>query len=133
MIDINEMTVLIVDDSPEQREVCSELIQSLGYHVDCVASGREAIEHARKKKADIVIMDMIMEDGFDGLDTYREMVKINPGQKAIIVSGFSATERVNQMQKMGAGAYVKKPFTREVIARAIREELNLNRRPLSSA
>ena len=120
-------TVLVVDDSAEQREVCRDLIQSLGYHVDCVTSGREAIRYVENKKPDIVIMDMIMEDNFDGLDTYREMIKINPGQKAIIVSGFSATERVNRMQKMGAGAYVKKPFTRDVIAKAIRDELNVRR------
>ena len=65
-----------------------------------------------------------MENGFDGLDTYREILKLNPTQRAIIVSGFSATDRVNETLKLGAATYVKKPYTREVIGGAIRAGLN---------
>ena len=67
---------------------------------------------------------MIMEKDFDGLDTYREIIKLYPGQKAVIVSGFSPTNRVNEMQKLGAGPYVKKPYTLTTISKAIREELD---------
>jgi len=67
---------------------------------------------------------MIMEENFDGLDTYREIIKIRPGQKAVIVSGFSATERVDEMLSLGAGAYVKKPFTFSSLSKAIRIELD---------
>ena len=65
-----------------------------------------------------------MEEGFDGLDTYQEIIEIQPGQKAVIVSGFSSTERVEKMQELGAGSYVKKPYTRAAIGRAIRLELD---------
>ena len=65
-----------------------------------------------------------MEKDFDGLQTYKEMIKQRPGQKAIIVSGFSATERVQEMQRLGAGQYVKKPYSRETIGRAVRKELD---------
>jgi len=122
--------VLIVDDNEEQRVMAMELIASLGYRVNAVANGHEAITFLDAQPADLIILDMIMEDGFDGLDTYCEIIKRHPGQKAIIVSGFSATQRVERMQALGAGMYVRKPYSRNTIGLAIREELN--RRPVSA-
>jgi two-component system cell cycle sensor histidine kinase/response regulator CckA len=61
--------------------------------------------------------------GIDGLETYQRILEINQRQKAILVSGFSQTERVNEAQKLGAGAYVKKPYFMEKIGAAIRDEL----------
>jgi DNA-binding NarL/FixJ family response regulator len=58
------------------------------------------------------------------LETYQRVLEINPKQKAIIASGFSETERVREAQKLGAGAYVKKPYVMEKIGLAIRDELN---------
>ncbi len=117
-------TILIVDDAPEQRDIASEFLTNLGYKVATVDNGHKAIDHLSKNKADLVIMDMIMEKDFDGLETYREILKIHPGQKAVVVSGFSATERVDEMLSLGAGSYVKKPFTFGVLSKAIREELD---------
>ena len=65
-----------------------------------------------------------MPDGIDGVETYRRALLINPNQKAIIVSGFSETERVREVQNMGAGAFVKKPLNRKTIALAVRNELD---------
>ena len=59
----------------------------------------------------------------DGLETYRKIIEIHPGQKAIIASGFSETDRVKEVQNLGAGAYIKKPFLREKIGIAVKEEL----------
>jgi len=73
-------------------------------------------------KVDILVLDMIMTPGIDGLETYKRVLKINPGQKAIIVSGFSESDRVREAQKLGAGTYVKKPYIKEKIGVAIRDE-----------
>ena len=62
--------------------------------------------------------------GIDGLETYQKVLEINPKQKAILVSGFSETERVRKAQETGAGVYVKKPYIMEKIGVAIRDELN---------
>jgi DNA-binding NtrC family response regulator len=67
---------------------------------------------------------MIMPPGIDGLETYKRILAIAPGQKAIIASGFSQTENVKAAQQLGAGSYVKKPFTLENIGLAVRRELN---------
>ena len=71
-----------------------------------------------------MLLDMIMEPGIDGLETYRRILELHPKQKAIIVSGFSETERVKEAQRLGAGAYVKKPFLLEKIGRAVKNELD---------
>ncbi len=117
-------TVLVVDDDDSQREMAFELLSSYGYQVSLAAHGHEALTFLAGNSVDIVILDMIMENGFDGLDTFREIVKMKPGQKAIIVSGYSPTERVQEMQNLGAGQYVRKPYTRQTLATAIRAELS---------
>jgi DNA-binding NarL/FixJ family response regulator len=67
---------------------------------------------------------MIMDPGIDGLETYKRIIQLHPGQKAIIASGYSESERVKEAQKLGAGAYVKKPYLMEILALAIRIELD---------
>jgi DNA-binding NarL/FixJ family response regulator len=59
----------------------------------------------------------------DGLDTYRKILETRPEQKAIIVSGFSESDRVREAQKLGAGAYVRKPYVLERLGMAIRKEI----------
>ncbi len=116
-------TVLVVDDIAGQREVASALIQKLGYKVHVVSSGEEALEYLRQNQADLLVLDMIMVPGIDGLETYQRALEINPKQKAIIVSGFSETDRVKETQQLGAGAYVRKPYVMETLGMAIRNEL----------
>jgi DNA-binding NarL/FixJ family response regulator len=65
-----------------------------------------------------------MDPGIDGLETYRRILELHPTQKAIIASGYSESERVKEAQKLGAGAYVKKPYLMEKMALAVREELD---------
>jgi len=90
------------------------------------ASGEEAIEYLKRNKADILVLDMIMEPGLDGLETYKQILSFKPKQKAIIVSGFSETEQVEMAKLCGAGSYVKKPYLMEKVGIAIRDELNKN-------
>lgn len=115
--------ILVVDDVAEQRELAACILSSLGYEVDTVATGREAVKYVKKGSADVVILDMIMEDDFDGLNTYRAIIEHKPGQKAIITSGFSETDRVKEAEKLGVGAYLRKPYTMQKLGKAIREVL----------
>lgn len=116
-------SVLVVDDVAEQRDMATGLLSRLCYDVHTVNSGEEAIEYVKRHKTAILVLDMIMEPGIDGLETYRRICEINPHQKAILVSGFSETDRVKRAQELGAGEYVKKPYLLEKIGLAIRNEL----------
>jgi len=117
-------TVLVVDDVEEQREIASVMLAQLSYSVSTVSSGEEAIEHMKNNAANLLILDMIMDPGIDGLETYKRINRLHPGQKAILVSGFSETDRVKEAQKLGAGAFIKKPFILENIGMAVRTELD---------
>ncbi|MFZ4437881.1 MAG: PAS domain S-box protein [Syntrophales bacterium] len=117
-------SVLVVDDIADQREIASRLLSRLGYEVHAVSSGEEAVEYLGENRADILILDMVMKPGIDGLETYKRVLEINSKQKAILVSGFSETDRVGKAQKLGAGAYINKPYVLEKIGIAIRGELN---------
>ncbi|MCH7618708.1 MAG: PAS domain S-box protein [Candidatus Marinimicrobia bacterium] len=117
-------TILVIDDNEDQRELAERLLSSLGYTVISVENGRAGIKYLKKHKVDLIILDMIMEDDFDGLDTFEKILDSHPDQKVILASGFSETERVKKAQNLGAGRYVRKPFTREEIGRAIRESLD---------
>jgi CheY-like chemotaxis protein len=117
-------SILVVDDVKAQRELAMSMLGRLGYQVEAVAGGEEAIEYLKNKKADLIVLDMIMDPGIDGLETYRLILEINPGQKAIIVSGFSETDRVRKVQEMGAGSFVRKPYLMERIGIGVRRELD---------
>jgi two-component system cell cycle sensor histidine kinase/response regulator CckA len=116
--------ILVVDDDEIQREVTSRLLIKLGYKVNTAASGEKAIDLLKGDPQDLLILDMIMPDGMDGAETYRRALEINPAQKAIIVSGYAETERVNLAIQMGVGAFLRKPLTLKTIAPAIRKELD---------
>jgi CheY-like chemotaxis protein len=116
--------ILVVDDMEAQRELAVRLLVSMGYQVTAVASGQAALDLMKHHTADIVILDMLIEDDFDGLDTYREIVRLHPGQKAVIASGFSETDRVKAAQQLGAGAFLRKPYTLYRLGQAVREELD---------
>jgi CheY-like chemotaxis protein len=118
--------ILVVDDVLEQRGLAFDMLTRLGYRAHTVASGEEAVSHVKTNEVDLVVLDMIMNPGIDGLETYRRILDIKPGMRAIIVSGFSETDRVKDALKKGAGAYVRKPYILEELGLAIRRELDRN-------
>jgi signal transduction histidine kinase/CheY-like chemotaxis protein len=119
----NGESILVVDDGAEQRDVASLMLTELGYSVDAVSSGEEAVDYVSQNPVDLLVLDMIMDPGIDGLETYKRIIKLYAGQKAIIVSGFSETERVKEALRLGVGAYIKKPYRMEEIGQAIKKEL----------
>jgi PAS domain S-box-containing protein len=116
-------SILVVDDVEGQRRLATSMLTRLNYRVDSVSSGEEAVEYIKEHSVDLLVLDMIMNPGIDGLETYRRILEINPKQKAILVSGFSETDRVKGAHALGAGTYVQKPYIMEKIGSAIQEEL----------
>ena len=116
-------SILIVDDVEGQREIASGMLEKLGYLVTSVASGEQAVDYMKENSADLIILDMIMDPGIDGCETYKQILKLYPEQKAIITSGFSETDRVKEAQILGAGEYIKKPYAFEKLGFAVKKEL----------
>lgn len=116
--------ILVIDDIPEQRNIAETILTSLGYKVTTAESGEAALSLLRNQGFDLVVLDMIMEPGMDGLDTYRKIIEKYPGQKAIITSGYTETDRVKETQRLGAGVYLRKPFTFKGLGLTVHKELN---------
>ena len=121
--------ILVVDDIEEQREIASAMLRKLGYTVATVSSGEESISYLSKNHVNLIILDMIMDPGMDGLLTFEEINRRFPNQKVIIASGYSESDRIKTAQLLGAGDYIKKPYTLESIGMAVRKELEKKKTP----
>jgi PAS domain S-box-containing protein len=115
--------ILVVDDEASQREISCRMLEVLGYRPQAVSSGEEAVAYLETGAVDLVLLDMIMDPGMNGRATYEQIVKLHPGQKAIIISGFAETDEVLEAQRLGAGQFLKKPVTLGKLGLAVKEEL----------
>ncbi len=112
-------SVLIIDDEEQQRDIALNLLTMLGYTTKAVAGGEEAVTYLKEESVDLVLVDMIMDPGMNGCMTYEQILKIHPQQKAIIVSGFSENREVQQTMALGAGTFIRKPYTLEQLGKAV--------------
>ncbi|MGD9162821.1 MAG: response regulator [Desulfobacteraceae bacterium] len=119
----NGETILVVDDVDTQRDITCSILKRLGYSVVALPNGEDVVEYMKEHSADLMVIDMIMDPGINGRQTYEKIRQIHPGQKAIIVSGFAETDDVKKAIETGAGRFIKKPFSLEAIGRAVKEEL----------
>jgi PAS domain S-box-containing protein len=121
----NGERILVVDDVKEQRQLMIEMLTRFGYSAVAVESGEAAVTYIKSRRADLLLLDMVMDPGMDGLDTLRKVLEIVPDQLAIILSGFSDTERVEAALNLGACDYLKKPVVMEQLGLAVRNALCL--------
>ena len=115
--------ILIVDDVALQREIGSDMLRRLAYNVDCVSSGEEALEYLHKRPVDLLVLDMVMDPGMDGLETFRQARRLDPCQKALLVSGYSESIHIQEALDLGVGAFLKKPYLFEELGQAVRAVL----------
>ncbi len=119
----NGESILVVDDVDGQRKLVSDMLGKLGYSVTTLESGEKAVAYMKKGAADLLILDMIMDPGIDGHETFKQIRKFHPLQRAIIASGFSETRRVKAAKEIGAGEYIKKPYTFEKLGLTVKAAL----------
>ncbi len=98
----NGESILVVDDVESQRDISCRMLASLNYQVEAVEGGEAAVDYLKTCEVDLLILDMIMDPGIDGRETYERVIEMHPGQKAIIVSGFSETDRVKGDPEAGS-------------------------------
>jgi two-component system, cell cycle sensor histidine kinase and response regulator CckA len=111
--------ILVVDDLLTQREINRHLLEKLGYRTRELPSGEAALKFLRDDRADLVLLDMIMEGGMDGLETYRQIKLLHPDQKVIILSGYAESERIEEARLLGIETFLKKPCSLETLGTAL--------------
>jgi signal transduction histidine kinase/ActR/RegA family two-component response regulator len=115
--------ILVVDDDAQLRDIADQMLTCLDYKVDVVSSGECALAFVKNTPVDLIVLDMLMEPGMNGRRTYEEIIKLYPGQKAVIVSGFSESDEADEALRLGAAGFVNKPFSLEVLGRAVKKAL----------
>ena len=114
-------TVLVVDDEEVILTLASRMLHKIGWQTLIARDGNEAVRIYREKHSQIavVLLDMKMP-GMGGLETFRELRKINPSARVIVSSGYDKDENTQQVLKEGAVSLLKKPYLFESLSDAIR-------------
>jgi len=105
--------VLVVDDEEDFIETIVNRLKKRKIDASGVLSGEEALELMKKKEFDVVILDIKMPGGMDGIKALREMKKIQPLAEVILLTGHASVETSIEGMKLGAFDYLLKPVTLE--------------------
>ncbi|MCF8151961.1 MAG: response regulator [Burkholderiaceae bacterium] len=103
-------TILIVDDSPTERHILSEMLASAGYEISTADSGDEGIERAKQLMPDLVLMDVVMP-GTNGFQATRALSKDEATKNIPVIMCTSKNQETDRVWGMRQGAhdYVTKP------------------------
>jgi DNA-binding NtrC family response regulator len=104
---------LVVDDEQEFLETLVNRLGKRGIDTTGVRSGEEAVEVMKKKLFDVVILDIKMPGGMDGIETLREMKKVQPLAEVLLLTGHASVESSIEGMKLGAFDYLIKPVKLE--------------------
>ena len=96
----------------------------IAFSSDVVLNGKSAVEYIKKSTPDLILLDMVLGDGIDGLDVYTKIKEMKPDIKTVLVSGYAANERVEKAIKLGVVEFVKKPYTMQLISKVVYNVLN---------
>lgn len=121
----SEIRILIVDDHPVVREGLSSMLARVPglTVVATVAGGCEAIELLKTAIVDIALVDLRMP-GMSGIESIRELHRVSPNTKSIVLSSFESDEEIYQAVEAGASGYLLKEMDSEVILGGIRDVYN---------
>ncbi len=123
-------TILLVDDSEEQRRYAADLLHDLGYRVFTAGTAEEAAKlvestlQAPGEQIDLLVVDLVLGEPRDGVDVFRQIALIRPGQRAVLASGFADIGRISEGRKLGIRYVLRKPYTLESLGRAVRTVLD---------
>lgn len=118
-------TILVVEDDEAVRGLSRTVLEAAGYTVIEAENGHEALARFREHHdvIQLALLDVVMP-GMGGREAYREMLKINPGLKALFASGYSENAiHTNFVLDRGL-SLLKKPYSREELLRAVRRQLD---------
>ena len=104
---------LVVDDEEVFLETLVKRLHKRNIDTTGVPSGEEALEMMKKKLFDVVILDVKMPGGMDGIETLREIKKIQPLAEVLLLTGHASVETSIEGMKLGAFDYLLKPIKLE--------------------
>ena len=119
--EMKKVRILLVDDSTYIRTVLGSIIAEAGFEVVSeAADGEEAIRKYMSLKPDLVLMDVIMEP-MNGMEATKAILDKDPEAKILMVTVLEDRGLFADLMKIGAKGYIMKPFSKDKIAKKIKE------------
>ena len=119
------MKILNVDDSEFMRTILKDLLKNIAPEAEVLeaSNGNEALEQYKTNKPDLMLLDLIMPEK-DGMEVLKE-IGTETGKKIVVVSSVGQEETIEEAKKLGADAYVVKPFEENALAQTVKELMGL--------
>ena len=120
-------TILIVDDEKNIQKMLSQGLTLKGYNTLTASSGEEALQRCESEDVDLVLLDIMMEDGIDGIETLKRLLLQNPSLNVVMMSAQQDIEIAVKTWELGAKHYITKPVSMDKIMSNIEPFLELSR------
>jgi DNA-binding NtrC family response regulator len=120
---MHPLNVLIVDDEADFLETVVKRLEQRKINVTGVRSGEEALEQLKIKEFSVIILDVKMPGGMDGIEALRKIKETQPDAQVILLTGHASMETSNEGMKLGAFDYVLKPVKLEELLSRVSEAL----------
>ncbi len=114
------MKVLVVDDTKNIRMLLTTCLQLIGYDVVTAADGYEALEMLEKEKPDLIFLDIKLPE-ISGTEVFRRIRSTGIMTPVVIMTAFATVKNAIECTKLGAVAYLQKPFTSDKVKTVIEE------------
>ena len=105
-----KVRILVIDDQPSEVKMVTMILESAGYEVVCVHSGRDGLEVIKNRPCDLVLTDVVMP-AMGGMKVLGEIKKENPYLPVVMMTGYASVKTAVQAIKLGAHNYLQKGFT----------------------
>ena len=115
--------ILVTDDSALMRTVLKNFISKEGHEVIEAKEGNEAVKKFKEEKPAMVFLDIVMPNGMDGIEALKQIKKLDKDAKVVMVTSVREQKEFDEAKKQGVKAYINKPFAKDEIVKALKENL----------
>lgn len=117
-------TLLIIDDEQDICDILEDMFsQEKGFAILKADNGEDGVALAEAHKPDVILLDIKLQVGMDGVDVLRELRKRHSRAKVIIITGFVEEAMEREIRELGVDGYIEKPFTPPQIVSTVKNVL----------
>ena len=107
---MKQLSVMVVDDEPDIRDLFRDVITMRGHQAICAENGAEALAKLQANRVDVIFLDIRMPNG-DGISTLRQVRKLKPMPKVVMITGCGQHEAIDEAMELGSLLCLMKPFS----------------------
>ena len=115
--------VLVVDDEENQRMLAAAILKRLGYTPCLAETGEQAIRYLKENPVDLLLLDLLLGQGMNGYEPFKEIRLFKPKQRAVVTSGYHNHPDRERIRALGVSRYLPKPLSLTHLAIAIQQEM----------